>query len=196
MSENTFAYWKRPTKRLLLRSVASVPKSIDELMNDAEAMLAEEASVGIPEGLPNISVGSEEQPKDVIAVTFTQPVPELKIGTKPDRNGKYKEFAWINVTVLHPHEGYDGKSKKAVKLKKGDKASMNLKRHANLWAWAKQALQAQETEEVVDGKIVKKTTFNGSLDKRSFIIGTMGIVKTGKGNKAFDYRVKEVTGVQ
>ena len=161
------------SRQALFRKIASVPQTLEQMMNDPMAILEKEPPMGIGEGLPNISVGSEEQPKDVISIKFLESAPELKTSTKPDRNGRFKNYAWINVEVLHPHEGYDCKAKQSVKLKVGDKATINLKRHANLWSWAKGV---------------------GDLKNRSFIIGTMGIVKTSKGNKAFDYRIKEVTG--
>jgi hypothetical protein len=157
----------------LMRKVANVPQSLDASMNDLLDQVKDESPVGISEGYPSVSVGAEDvnNGKDAIMVTFNENAGEITKATKADRNGKIKEYQWTEVTMQSPHEGYDSKDKKSVQLKKGDIATINLLRHANLASWVKSA---------------------GELKGRTFIIGTMGVVKTAKGNRAMDYRIKEV----
>ena len=160
--------------RALLRETASAPSvmSIEDMMADEEN-LKSIPSVGVGEGLPSISVGSEDNPKDKIAVKFLEKMGEITQGSKPGQDGKIPSYCWTKVQVLAEHEGYDSKTKKACKLQKGDEARINLNRHTNLMGWAKQA---------------------DDLKDRSFIIVTKGIVKTAKGKRAMDYGVVEITG--
>lgn len=154
--------------RFLMRKLENEPtiEAMFEELNDAK-------SVGFSEKLPSISVGSKKQPKDVIAVKFVETQPEVKEVPDKKHQGKTKKYQWIKVELLAPHEGYDSESDEVVQLKKGDIASMNLQRHANLASWAKGI---------------------GDLKDRSFLIGTVAMVETAKGNNCMDYKIKEVTG--
>jgi hypothetical protein len=155
--------------KYLLRRVKDVPSTLDAAMNDALAELEDQPVIGFTDKLPNVSVGSKTQPRDVIKVKFLESAPQIKTGK--DKFGKDKQYAWIKVEMLSPHAGYkDGAN---IQLAKGDQASINLFRHANLKSWSAGI---------------------GDLMNRTFIIGTLAIVQTAKGNNAMDYRVKEVTG--
>ena len=149
-----------------LKDTPSLSTSIDDALSK---QLEDAPSIGVSEKGPSVSVGSKQQPKDVVMVTFleTQPAPK----EVPDKihAGKFKTFQWVKVELKSDHEGYQDGAK--VALKKGDTASMNLARHANLKKWAEGI---------------------GDLNGRTFIIGTMAMVETAKGNNCMDYRIKEV----
>lgn len=153
-------------KNIDLRDLKNVNKTLEEMMNDPETTLKDATPAGISSGLPSVSVGTIENPKDVGAFKFLTDA-EIKESNKTP--GKF--YAWAEVEVLYPHVGYDSAEGKEVDLKKGEHARINLIRHANLRRWFED---------------------NKPLKGRAFIIGTLGRVKTKKG-AAFDYRIKEIT---
>ena len=116
------------------------------------------------EALPILSVGSQEQERDVTIVKFLEEIPT----PKPSPKDPTKLLAYAKVELLRDHKGWDSKEKKQIPLKKGDNAVMNLKRHGGLWV-------AIQSFAPVKGK--------------SLIIGTLGRVKMQKGF-GYDYRIK------
>ena len=167
MWKTKFNEVKRNMSKLLFRKLKDVPKTLDDLMADAEATLKDEPAAGMQAGLPSVSVGSIENPKDILAVKF-----ETDAVVEESKKEPGKFYAWAEVEMLYAHEGWNSQDKEACDLQKGDHARINLCRHANLRNWFEK---------------------NKPLKGRSFIIGTLGRVKTKKGS-AFDYRIKEITG--
>lgn len=152
---------------ILFRKVENEKMTLEDMMSDPTATLSDEAPAGMSGGLPSVSVGSIEEPKDIAAVKIlSEPV----IEESKKQPGKF--YAWAEVQLLYPHTGYDSQNQEVVDLEKGAKARMNFLRHANLKNWLEK---------------------NKPIKDRSFIIGTLGRVKTKKGS-AFDYRIKEITG--
>lgn len=148
---------------LILRMVAKERSWLEEAMADPEKAMAELEKQPVPgyENLPTVSV----QPRTLIFVKFLGE-PEPKV-TKTGKN-----VAYASVELLAPtDQGWDPNAKERISLSKGEKCSINLKRHVGLWA----AAQA-----------------NAPLTEKSVCIANLGKVKTKKGS-ACNYRWKELT---
>ena len=111
------------------------------------------------ENVPTVSVNDN----DLIKVQF---LGEAREGT---RKSDQKPFAYATVEMLAPHAGYDREKREEIPLKAGDKAAINLKRHAILW---------------------KQAQANAPLKNKKFIIGIVGTLPSKKGQPAKDYRWK------
>lgn len=150
-------------KRYWFRRLAKEEKpwSVDEAMEDPEQLMEEMETESPGFGNePSVSV----QTGEIIFVKFTgEPAEKIR------KDGK--EIAYAELELLKDHEGWDGQTKKPVKVKKGAKAAMNLKRHAGLWRLMNE---------------------RRPLTGRIFAIANMKQkIKTKKGTFACDYRVRE-----
>lgn len=114
------------------------------------------------ERLPSVSIA----PRTIIAVKFLSEPQERGI----DSYGR--QMVWADVEMLlETDQGYDRENKKPMKLKVGDKASINLNRHASLLSGAQR---------------------NAPLTGKKFIIANMGKRRTQSGRTAMVYRWKEL----
>lgn len=166
---------KRDVRVLLRKLKAEVPQQeenenwvehAEELSDEELQEQLESEPKTFGEGLPILSVGSEDQQRDVAIVKFLEDIPV----PKPSPKDPTKLLAYTKAELLRDHKGWDSKDKKQIELKKGDKVVMNLKRHGGLWI----AIQA----------------FKPLTDKK-LIIGTLGKLKMKKG-WGYDYRIKQL----
>lgn len=116
-------------KRLLMKAAAKERNWMDEYQADPEKTM-QTIDKTVPstgfESHPLVSV----QQGEAIFVEFKQ---EARLG----KNKENKETAYADVIILAPTpNGWDSGEKRQINLNEGDVASINLKRHANLWRGA------------------------------------------------------------
>ena len=131
-----------------------------DILEELEELKGETLPASGFANVPTISVSDN----DLIKIKFlAEPIEK----TLKDN----KEIAYADCELLADHVGYDREKQDEIPLKKGDKASINLKRHKILW-------QQYINHKPVNGK--------------SFIIGIVGELPSKKGKPAKDYRWKEI----
>ena len=132
----------------------------DDILEELEELKEETLPASGFANVPTISVNEN----DLIKIKFlAEPIEK----TLKDN----KEIAYADCEVIQDHAGYDREKREEIPLRKGDKASINLKRHKILW------------QQYLNHKPVKD---------KSFIIGIVGTLPTKKGKPAKDYRWKEI----
>jgi len=152
-------------RKTLLKTLEDNTESWLDMLDsdDAEIMEKLESTPSITtfETLPTVSV----QVKDVVFIVFDGE-PDVKKSPKDNT----KELGYANGRLLKEHRIWNRKEKKEEQGKVGQKVSMNLKRHINLW-------RGMEANLPITGK--------------AFVIGNLRKVKTKTGY-ACDYRVQQI----
>jgi len=146
-------------------SIDDLPVVEDLDIEDAKRLEAVQGE-SFGESLPTISVGMRNE-TDVVYVRFDAEPKRDKSGNFY-KNKRAKEVAYTEVTLLKARMGWDNENKKDVQCKRGDKVTIDLKRHSILWKYAQHYLP---------------------LTGKSFAIANVGTVKTQNGD-AVDYRWK------
>ena len=144
-----------------IKALKAKTKPVSDVTAEWEELKETTQPISGFENIPTVSVNDN----DLIKVKF------LGEAREATRKSDQKPFAYATVEMLAPHAGYDREKKEEIPLKAGDKAAINLKRHATLW---------------------KQAQANAPLTGKKFIVGIVGTLPSKKGNPAKDYRFKQL----